>query len=255
MPTDDTHFIGWGAGIRMARTTRDALAQARFREISIPYEEDEITMNSIRVLGNGYWGGQYNFAAWINMGMSNVKFAVPDEIRLWNDGRVINMTRRPEDLRKTMGDLLPPTPRIQMEQTVWIKPPGRAGRNKVKLTSDGTQIQLPRGWDIQLHLDGPEYRIVTVGNRCVQQHARTGPNGARDYTWLRMDAVPADVKELAREGSRRLPYHNVLAWDIILDEETERPYILEANSAPGVNRDTASRIRREILRQIGEVNA
>lgn len=162
-----------------------------------------------------------------------------------NRGNNILPLMTPAGTRGRFNDLLPP----QTIGQVWIKGPGRAGRAKHKVWTDQPLV-MPEGWDWQAHIEGQEYRLVTVGNRIVQCFQRFGDNGEREYHWIRMSEVNANLKDTIRMAASRLEGINVVAWDAIVEEEM--PYIFEGNTCPGMSPNTAKRIVKEIERQLNE---
>jgi len=136
----------------------------------------------------------------------------------------------------------------------WIKGPGRAGRNKRRISVSGEgdfnwhKRMLPGGYIIQQHIPGQEYRVITVGSKVVQSSARFGQNGDRRYEWVGLQGTPTRVKDMARSAAHKLSGKNVVGWDII-DSNDDAPYLLEGNSCPGVNAATANRILNEMERQ------
>jgi len=176
----------------------------------------------------------------INLGKSD--FAPTQQqlngVFLFNHGDDIQNTMWPGAARLLLDEFLPPQPE-SFPSEIWIKAPGMKGRGKFKKVVDRTLV-LPRQWDWQQHIEGPEFRIVTVGHKIVQNLRRHGENGERTYEWIRMRQVDKDMKDLVREAARRVPGHNILAWDVIQGDD--RPYILEANACPGMSENTARRI-------------
>lgn len=153
----------------------------------------------------------------------------------------------PSETRQLLGDMLPPRPDGEYPCDVWIKPPGRAGKGKFTLNTDGHLDNLPRWWDWQKHVEGQEFRVLTVGNRVIQDFARYGENGERSYQWTPMREVPQEVKDLARRAAETFEGINIIAWDIIHGDEGT--YLFEGNTCPGVNHDTVGRIINEYIRQ------
>lgn len=171
---------------------------------------------------------------------------------IWNYGPDIEPLVWPGSTRELFGDLMPPRP-TEFPADVWIKTPGRAGRGKFHKQVDH-ELHLPRQWDWQEHLEGEEYRIITVGRRIVQDFRRFGQNGDRSYEWLAMRDVPSVLKDLVREAASRVAQQTVVAWDTMLTT-TGQPYLFEGNTCPGMSTATAERIVREIERQREESNA
>lgn len=201
--------------------------------------------------GDGaYVRSAYDFV--LNMG--NTSLRVNDLVGciVVNKPSDINQTRTPGACRQMFGDLMPhrPTEELEFPVDAWIKAPGQRGRGKFKKKIDWP-LTLPSEWDCQLHIDGTEYRVITVGHRAVQGFQRTGPNRRRQYTWTGLANTPDNVLELARTAAGRLPHATLRAWDLIQDHEGQ-PYLLESNSSPAMNATTTERVRNEITRQIEE---
>ena len=163
--------------------------------------------------------------------------------RVWNHGEDIEPLLYPGFTRELLGDMMPP--QSVEHGDVWIKAPGAAGRGKFRKAVD-RELVLPREWDWQMHIPGQEYRLVTVGHKVVQDFLRFGDNGGRSYEWIRMSEVPMALKNMARTAAARLNGNNIIAWDMVVSEETDIPYLFEGNSCPGVNSDTVRRIVEEM---------
>jgi hypothetical protein len=169
----------------------------------------------------------------------NRRGIIPDN--LFNIGRNIRPLVRPGTTRELLGDLLPPYP---VESDVfaidyWVKAPGAKGKGKV-LTRGHELPKIPKEWDLQVHIKGQEYRVITVDDTVVQVNERHGDNGDRSYEWVGVTAAPRAVKQVAKDAARKLEGRNVIGWDIIL--ENDKAYVLEGNSCPGMNDATAKRI-------------
>lgn len=165
---------------------------------------------------------------------------------LFNPGEQIALTRRPGDLRRLMDELLPPRPDHYPAQA-WAKGPGHGGENKA-LQMWQKDPQLPKEWDLQTHIEGQEYRLVTVNGTVVQCSERHGSNGERAYTWRGVREAPRGSIPLVKRASEYLEKSSIIAWDIIADDS--KCYILEANTAPGVNSHTARRITEAVIRLV-----
>ncbi len=185
----------------------------------------------------------YSFV--LNLGKST--FRPPRDIEVWNHGEDIYPLLYPGLTRELLDDLMPP--RTLGTGDVWIKAPGAHGRGKYRKAVD-RDLVLPREWDWCQHIEGQEYRIITVGHRVVQDFLRHGENGNRSYEWVRMREVPRVLKDTAREAARRIPGNNVIAWDMVYDGTNA--YVFEGNTCPGVNEDTVRRIVTEMERNRNE---
>lgn len=184
----------------------------------------------------------------LNLGKSTFMPTPDTPCPVWNLGESILPLLWPGRTRELLGDLMPP----QEPGDVWVKQPGFGGRGKVRLETE-VPLVLPPQWDWQSHVDGQEWRLITVGHRVVQDLKRFGENGNRSYEWVPMKETPVALKALAREAAKRLPGMNVTAWDLIIDNQGQ-PFLFEGNSCPGVNEATTSRIYKEIIRQQEESN-
>ena len=187
-----------------------------------------------------------NYDMILNLGKSS--FLTDDE-RVWNKGQHIIDLIYPGKTRVLFDDLMPPRP-TNYPADVWVKQPGAHGRGKSRMYVDYPLV-LPGMWDWQEHINGQEYRLVTVGHRLVQDFLRHGENGNRSYEWLPMREVPQELKRMVRLAATRVEGNNVIAWDTIVDE-TGQPYLLEGNTCPGVTAPTVRRITEEMERQFNE---
>lgn len=178
----------------------------------------------------------------LNLGKTSF---ITDDPRVWNKGQHIKDLVWPGTARDILGEMMPPRA-TNFPNDVWIKTPGFGGRGKFRKIVDQSLI-LPKEWDWQIHIEGQEYRLITVGHRLVQDLQRYGDNGERTYQWIRMREVPAYMKDMAREAARLFDGNNVIAWDMI--DTGERGYILEGNTCPGVSLPTAERIVTEMKEQ------
>ena len=184
----------------------------------------------------------------INLG--NARFNPTHTDRVINLGTTIKDLVTPGGTRRKYDDLIPPEP-SSYPCDAWLKGPGHGGRNKSRRRLQNAGAPEPRRWDIQLHIEGQEYRIITVGKRIVQQFRRN--NGAldgrlRDYRWLSRLDTPKDVRKLVHTAAARLESRTIIGWDVILPNEGDNCFLLEGNSCPGVNEATARRIVTELER-------
>jgi len=201
----------------------------------------------------------------LNLGRSSFNWGATTETEvgfIWNKGTNIYDLLWPGNTRRMFNDLMPEQP-TSFPSDVWVKTPGYGGRGKYR-TNVQQSLVLPEQWDWQRHVTGTEYRLVTVGERVVQQFRRYGENGNREYRWTRSEELPRGLRTVARNAASRVPGRNVVAWDLIVPTEPSaghsdgnvvRPLLFEGNTCPGVNIATAERIVREILRQKEELNA
>lgn len=167
-----------------------------------------------------------------------------------NRAEVVAPLLSPGATRDKLDEFLPPKP-TEFPADVWLKAPGRGGKGKThKILSEDLE-KVPADWDVQLHITGKEFRVVTVNDRIVQGHAQTNTDDPtkREYEWTGVWGLPKPVRMLARRAAARLleGYDEfeefiLVGWDIIWDEVTNKAYLLEGNSCPGVNTATVERI-------------
>ena len=195
-----------------------------------------------------------NYRFIVNLGKSS--FAPTESILheynnpfVFNHGDNVKQLLWPGEARRLFGAVLPPRP-TEFPASVWIKAPGMQGKGKYKKDID-YPLELPKEWDWQKHIEGTEYRIITVGNRIVQNLVRSGPNNDRVYNWLPMADVDRNLKRMVRRAAALLQGYNILAWDAIISDEGT--FIFEANSCPGMSPQTAQRVVTEADRLILEV--
>lgn len=167
----------------------------------------------------------------------------------FNRPQTVRALVKPGPTRRLIGALLPPDPREWASWShtvdVWIKAPGQAGQGKTQMNIRVDELpEIPAAWDMQFHVTGQEYRVVTVGHKVVQVSERYGENGDRRYAWLGVRRAPDDVKEIARNGARALnDERTIIGWDVI---KGDRTFILEGNTCPGTNTALAERIMKQV---------
>ena len=168
---------------------------------------------------------------------------------IWNEARVVEPLLTPQASRALLGRLMPLGSVYCGPGYYWLKGAGRGGANKEKrFIRNGQEFDAlyeQARWmegDVQQHVEGQEYRVITVGEKVVQVTRRDGGHLASDrvYTWVGVSDAPYHVKAIARDAAMRLDNSKtIIGWDVIDDG---RAYILEGNSCPGVNASTARRI-------------
>ena len=157
---------------------------------------------------------------------------------LWNRGEDIRVLVQPASTRTLFNDLMPPQP-TEYPVMAWVKAPGYGGRGKEQVELQSAR-DVPGGWDVQVHVEGQEYRAITVGDKVVQGYERHGENGDRSYVWTGVNNLPNDVRILAKTAAGRLHGSNFIAWDLIMNDDEIG--LFEGNSCPGVNSATAQRV-------------
>jgi hypothetical protein len=165
---------------------------------------------------------------------------------VFNGSTIVNKLLYPDATREWLGDYM--APQTNDSEYIWEKGYGRGGSNKIKHRRSEINVDNLRYWED--HVDGPEYRVITVNDKIVQQFARFGDLRDRTYTWIPRERLPERLRKRVRNSTRRLTNeiapHSAIAWDVIWNPEVQRAFILEGNTSPGMNRFTAARIANGI---------
>ena len=192
------------------------------------------------------------YEALINLGSVNLDTAAIN-IPVYNSADTIRAISTPTALRRTLGDFIPP---VSMDGGPhWHKRGGYGGEGKVfhDEGDGGCRYWDQPGWDRQEHIEGPEFRVVTVGEKVVQAARkgarRTKRNGRNDfeYTWIGVEGVKkGGFIPLLKEAVGQIPGGDmsIIGWDML--SSVDGPFIIEANTSPGVNEATANRIAVEV---------
>ncbi len=183
------------------------------------------------------------YDAVINMGRLDVDFSRSIGT-LFNSTDTIRAVSSPRALRRTLADFLP---HERDDVAHWHKTGGFGGSGALfhpNACNGGYK------GDTQEHLTGKEYRIVTVGESVVQASLkgarRTKHNGRNDfaYTWVGVQSIKkTGIIPLLKGAVGKVPGgdRSVFGWDVLLTKG-DGPFVLECNTAPGVNDATAKRI-------------
>lgn len=189
----------------------------------------------------------HQYEAILNLGRIDLDFGV-SVTPLFNAPETVRAVSSPGRLRGTLGDAFLPGESTAVPH--WHKSVGFGGAGKRYC---GGTCMVDNMANIQEHIDGNEYRIVTVGDKVVQASrkdaVRKKANGRNDfdYTWIGVDGIrQGGFIPLLKEAVERVPggVRSVFGWDVIHDGE--RPWIIECNTSPGVNEATAGRIVRAV---------
>lgn len=180
------------------------------------------------------------YDALLNYG--NREMPTSDKIPVWNPGELVQAVSKPVDLRKILDSFLP---KQNLQTEHWHKTPGYGGSGKVYHSVACPADYDPPYWeDIQQHIAGTEYRINTAGHRVVQAHVKLPLDvGGFEWTWCGLEGIKSGgFIPMIKEALTLIPYSetSILGWDVMHDGE--RPWVLEINTAPGLNEATASRI-------------
>jgi len=170
--------------------------------------------------------------------------------KTWNKANDISVLLSPTSSRYLFGQFMPSN-EWQGPGYYWTKGIGYGGANKTRKyheIDDLPELSIENNCDVQQHINGTEYRVITVTNKVVQVSERHGENGNRSYSWVGVSNAPRGLIPLAKQAAAMLSGKNVIGWDLIVDAQGNW-YILEGNACPGVNTATANRILDEIERQ------
>lgn len=175
----------------------------------------------------------------INLGITEAV----DAAAVYNSRDSVRSVLTPAALRRTLPDLIPPEP--DGEVMAWLKGPGQRGENKHHVMFNGEGLEP--GWDWQLHVAGTEFRVISVGNLVVQAHRRDNiewinERHVADWHWVGVKGVSQNgIIPVVKQAVAQIPAgdRTVIGWDFIVGD---RPYIIEANSSPGMSEATARRI-------------
>ena len=170
---------------------------------------------------------------------------------IYNHSDSVRATLTPSAIRKTMPDLIPPLPK-EPGTPYWVKGPGERGHNKTFYPAWPKHVEwaLPEepGFDYQTHIEGTEFRVITVGDMVVQSYKKLPPiDGVRQWEWVGVKGIKdGGIIPLVKRAVALVPNGNkcVFGWDVIANQTSA--YIIEGNSSPGVSAETAQRIVKQI---------
>lgn len=202
---------------------------------------------------------RYGYDSAINLGDRGFRSATTP---VWNELETVLSVMAPERLRQTLDGFGMAARRIDMPH--WHKTLGWGGSgvrfhdSRLSAAEAGQPCELVG--EVQEHIEGDEFRVITVGNRVVQASRKVNcewNNGRHyfDYEWCGVNGIRNNgAIPLLKRAVEMVPgyVHSVLGWDIIVDD---RPYIIECNTSPGINEATARRIvaAMEAATNVGEV--
>lgn len=189
------------------------------------------------------------YDALLNLGNTNYDFSALS-IPVWNTAESVRAVSRPTALRNTLGEggFLPPR---DFSGPHWHKRGGFGGQGTIYHSKALGECVVPGG-DIQKHVKGREYRVITVGDAVVQASQKHKIVRSKDdwefsWEWIGVEGIrKGGFIPLVKEAVRAVPNYSqtVFGWDII--HNGKRPWIIECNTSPGVNEATAGRIVRAI---------
>jgi hypothetical protein len=194
------------------------------------------------------WDTRYHephIQAVINLGNLDMQFGdVP--VPVFNQPSLIRAISAPFALRTTMGDMLP---EYTHKGPHWHKTNGYKGVGKKFLPEfEGGCAVI--GSESQRHVTGIEYRVISVGDKIVQASKKMPinegwppiPTGF-EFEWVGVKGIAkTGIIPYIHEAIKFVPFskYSIIGWDVIVTDI--QPYIIEANTSPGVNEATAERI-------------
>jgi hypothetical protein len=176
---------------------------------------------------------------------------------IYNRPDSIVAVSHPVNFRKTFHDseLIPSR---NMKGRHWHKTGGFRGEGKTFHESERGDCAVIPG-DVQEHIEGVEYRVITVGDVVVQAHKKELINDGWppiptgfEWSWVGVRGVSSNgIIPAVKNAITKIPFgeRTVLGWDIIVRDRNQ-PFIIEINTSPGVNDATAQRIVSQIERNL-----
>lgn len=177
---------------------------------------------------------------------SRYKFINPPEASLFLDNKLNQIVIFNNDIPKSR--FLPANTVIENNGKVVIKLPYGSGGEHVQIVDD-TTINIQEDSIVQEFIDAKvnnelrDYRIVFIGNEIIYAVSRiaatdsnfTNTNKGAEAEILDMNTIP-HIIERAKEISKPLSAFPKLIYslDFIVETKTEKPYLMEFNSTPGV---------------------
>ena len=195
-----------------------------------------------------------NISAIINMGNLEIDLSEINTL-IFNKHDTIRAISTPKALRNVFGECDPPIiPIATYDGPHWHKGKGCGGANKM-FHEDTCKDEHIIASDLQQHIKGTEYRVLTVGDIIVQATQKNRINGIGNFDWnwigvhgIRNSGIISHIKQ----AITLIPAwtFSILGWDIIYDNSNNNIYTIEINTAPGVNKHSAQRIVNQIRKTI-----
>lgn len=183
----------------------------------------------------------YAYDAVLNLGGFVNDCSVP----VWNAVSTVSKLNH-RDLRSTISGFGMP-PQHTKDTPHWHKTNAWGwGGEGVRYCEELCPVNVDH--EIQAHINGTEYRVITVGNLIVQAFRKDDlewdSEGRHHFNWkwVGVNGISnSGIIPLLKEAVGLVPNgaRTVLGWDIIL---ADRPWIIECNTSMGVNQATAQRI-------------
>lgn len=227
--------------VPLSQETRTAWADAQVKIARRNRTEDQVADLA----------GRLGVEAVLNLGNLDFKFnRMP--VPVFNEPISIRFVSHPAALRKNMHNFIPPQ---DSSGAHWHKKGGYGGRG-TEFHKESCNVNTGM---VQKHIEGTEYRVITVGTRIVQAHKKTNERWVAglhqfDWDWVGVDGIRKNgIIPHVKAGLGLIPHveRTLFGWDIIVANKNE-PYTIEINTSPGVNDLTAARIVRGVRLALGK---
>lgn len=197
------------------------------------------------------------YDAIVNLGHHNW----PVHNNIWNPSSVVRLANTLHEYDEFMEGLVPPFPKIG--EPFWVKHPGQQGNGKQyypEFTEELASLYSNIHAGIQRHVDGEEFRLITVGDYVVQAARKipdplpdgTSKVGVFEWQWIGTKGCnnfPGLIPKAKAAASRFVEafgtYQIILGHDIIYQPSGEC-FLIESNTAPGMNEATAGRVLKQM---------
>lgn len=184
-----------------------------------------------------------------------------------NTADAVKLSRNKRESRVRMGDLCPPTwtDRTDLQYPCLIRPQRHYGAHKFFVCTNGREAlearnRCGRGWYASPVVDKKlEYRVFIFQGHALKvvrrfhdepdEVAWNIANGGRSAR-LKRESWPIESVKLAIKAGSRLEL-DWYAADVIVDKD-DKPYVLELNTAPGLQRDTTMENFAKVFKWAGE---
>lgn len=214
VPEDVQTVVFWGTSLRLHGESQEELRLRRFPSATILNANPDSNKTSMLAkLGE----------------LAPRTTHSPEQAMEWNDGRVVAKRSRN-------------TSRGQGKEVLDLTQEGIHNRTA---SYDLFQEFIPNReeWRVTVARIGDEIRPLTAYKKNPPPDT-SNDNLAPQWRFTREDSIPAPVLDLALEGARRCG-SELAGVDIIRDRDSGKYYVLELNNAPGMSRDTISRLIQE----------
>ena len=193
----------------------------------------------------------------INMGnLAHIDLEDDIGIPIFNEPDTIRAISTPKALRNIFGECDPHIiPIATHDGPHWHKGKGYGGANKV-FHEDTCKDEHIIASDLQQHIKGTEYRVLTVGDVIVQAAQKDKNENSIhnnfDWTWVGIDGIrDSGIISHIKKAITFIPAwgFSLFGWDIIYSNSGD-VYTIEINTAPGVNKHSAQRIVNQVRKVI-----